>query len=647
LGQASFVGISALVTGLAVRGLHLGFPLTMVVGALAAAFAATLLGIVALRVRGLYLAVATLIFAWMCDQFLFRTPWMGASGGNSVIPSERLGRPGGIPYLDLTDQRTLFYVFLAIVVVCFFTLSNLRDTKVGRAFFAIRGSEMAAASLGIDVVRYKLVAFALSGVTAGIAGNLILMDHLSVEPSIFAFNISLQFVAIAVVGGLASLGGAVAAGAVFAALNEIFFRVSFLAGWLDIVSAGLLTVVLLAYPGGLAALPQTIRRFKERFGLSKDETRESTLDASVRVVLERAQTTAGLALKALGRGTVAAGKMFRPIMVAVRGRLSEKQTMVAPLGRTRDWFAKATGVEDAASTLVPIDVQPMPFANGKSTKTVLTLDPDAVATELPPREGRAVVLNAHGVVVRFGGLTAVNDASIQVREGEITGLIGPNGAGKTTLFNAILGLNDPVSGEIALFGQEMRGQPPHERARAGVARTFQVLQLFGELTVFENVLVATHLHNDSNLFSNLVATPKTLLAEDKARDRVMQVLRLLQLDSIADHGVRGLPFGTLRMVELARAMVTGAPLIMLDEPASGLNEAETDRLIHVVRSIRALGVSVLLIEHDVRMVTGICDYIYVLDQGRLIAEGAPSEIQRHPAVISAYLGEPAGAEASA
>jgi len=257
------------------------------------------------------------------------------------------------------------------------------------------------------------------------------------------------------------------------------------------------------------------------------------------------------------------------------------------------------------------------------------------------REERAAVVEASEITVQFGGLLAVNGASLTVREGEITGLIGPNGAGKTTFFNAILGLNEPKAGTVKIFGQEATKLPPHMRARLGIARTFQVLQLFNELSVFDNMLVATHPHNDSTLLSNLTASPRTLLAEASARRRVRKILKLLELDDIAHHGVRGLPFGTLRMVELGRAMVTGAKLIMLDEPASGLNEAETDRLSAVVSSLRDLGISVLLIEHDVRMVTGLCDYVYVLDQGQLIAEGTAAQIQRNPRVVAAYLGEPA------
>jgi ABC-type branched-subunit amino acid transport system ATPase component/branched-subunit amino acid ABC-type transport system permease component len=637
LGQASFVGISALTMGLIVRGAGIGFPLNLILSAAAASLAGVLLGTVALRVRGLYLAVATLIFAWMTDAFLFKTPQMGASSGSSTIPRQIIGKPGGIPTLDLANRRTLFYVFGIVIAIVLLAVANLRDTKTGRAFFAVRGSEMAAASLGIDIVRYKLVAFAVSGALAGIAGGMLMIDQQTVVPNQFVFTVSLQYLAIAVVGGLGSLGGALAAGALFAGLEELFFRVPALSGWLEVVSAGLLTTVLLAYPGGLANLAEPLRRVNAKLKqFAKTPIERLSKIAGPSEASARARSDARAQRN---RDNDAIRERFAPIARAL-APLRAKMRRGPDLPDADDWFADAVVARhrNGAPSDAPAEIEVVApvRTNGHLKRPLLSLGESA---PLAPSSG-AKVLEVNNVTVQFGGLTAVNDASLAVRERTVTGLIGPNGAGKTTLFNAILGLNDPVTGQVLIRGRDATHLPPHLRARLGVARTFQVLQLFNDLSVFDNLLVATHQHNRSSVWSNAAAAPRTVKGEIDARTRVREILRLLELEEYAERQVRGLPFGVLRMVELGRALVTGARLVMLDEPASGLNEAETDKLAQVVKSMRGLGVSVLLIEHDIRMVTGVSDYLYVLERGQIIAHGTPAEIQRDPHVIAAYLGEP-------
>ncbi|MHB8572002.1 MAG: ABC transporter permease subunit [Candidatus Dormibacteria bacterium] len=674
LAQAALVGIGAFFTGLLVRrgipGLGflpaVSFPFSLPIAALVTAGVAALLGMVALRVRGLYLAVATLIFAWMADSYLFQSQWLVGEGGASRIPPQVIGVAGSYPYLDFFNNRYAFYyAALGVLLTAFLLAANLRDSKTGRAFFALRGSEMAAASLGIDITRYKLLAFAVAGFLAGLAGNLYQVSHGTVVPDAVQFTVSLFFLSMVVVGGLQSLGGAIFAAALFAALDEVFFRGFLgvspdqLAGWLDIVTAGLLAAVLLLYPNGLAALPRDVRRLLERRVPEAWRTGLARARAQMGDSLARATNSPRRRISAL------AGHLAGP----ARSRLSNLSAGLARPPRVEGtvtladrYRARAVGLGVLVRFVgLPLrepvrvpDVLALAFEPGsaqpleRDTRPHLTvIEGGPESFSLPPhREDRRLVLEADHVTVRFGGLVAVDDVSLAVREHEIVGLIGPNGAGKTTTFNAVSGLNEPSSGQIRLFGEDVTRLGVHQRARLGLGRTFQVIQLFPQLDVFDNLMVATHLRNPSGFLSQVALTRGAVENELSARDRVRRVIRLLDLESVAQRPVTDLPFGVLRMVEVARVMVTGAPVIMLDEPASGLDNTETDRLAEFLQFIRAgLGVTLLLIEHDVQMVTRVCDYIYVLDRGALLAHGPSEQVQRDPSVVAAYLGEPASASA--
>ncbi len=653
LAQASFVGIGAFMTGIIIEHLHVPFPANMPIAAGITGACAALLGVVALRVRGLYLAVATLIFAWMCDAYLFQQSWLVGEGGSRSFVVPKVGVDTGFPHFDFTDRRTFYYAALATLALVSIGVALIRRSKTGRAFFAVRGSEVAAASLGIDVTRYKLLAFGLSGIIAGIAGNLFAANSGAITTSEFTVTVSLFYLSIAVVGGLTSVGGAIGAGVVFAALNELFYQVDALAGYLDIVSAGLLIVVLLAYPGGIAALPSTLGRLWDRIvphaqfvarGIERPRA------VVIRVVGGAAQRVVAVVPKApAGDRRPTASKEASTLEVLTPPSTPKQRLALLLAGASSNGHSDSPAhvevIHEAASngSAPATDVEVIAKPPRRSRLTELMNTTESRLVSLPVhRDDRTVLLAGEHISMRFGGLLAVDDVSMSVREGEIVGLIGPNGAGKTTTFNCISGLLVPTTGRVTLFDQDVTSVPVHQRARMGLGRTFQVIQLFPQLTVFDNLLVATHGSNRTGVLSHLAVTRNAIVSEREARQWVSQVVELLDLQEVAQRPVSGLPFGVLRMVEVARAIVTGARLVMLDEPASGLDNTETQRLADLLLTLRsALGLTLLLIEHDVKMVTSVSDYMYVLDRGRLLAEGTPREVQRNRDVIAAYLGEPA------
>ncbi|WP_156293335.1 high-affinity branched-chain amino acid ABC transporter ATP-binding protein LivG [Serratia oryzae] len=250
------------------------------------------------------------------------------------------------------------------------------------------------------------------------------------------------------------------------------------------------------------------------------------------------------------------------------------------------------------------------------------------------------LLAVDGLSMRFGGLLAVNNVALALHEGEIVSLIGPNGAGKTTVFNCLTGFYRPTSGTIKLRERHLEGLPGQTIARMGVVRTFQHVRLFREMTVVENLLVAQHQHLKSGVFAGLLKTPAFRRAEADALERATVWLERVGLLEMANRSAGNLAYGQQRRLEIARCMVTRPELLMLDEPAAGLNPKETDELDHLIMELRNQHkVSVLLIEHDMKLVMGISDHIYVVNQGTPLAQGTPAEIRNNPDVIRAYLGE--------
>ncbi len=251
-----------------------------------------------------------------------------------------------------------------------------------------------------------------------------------------------------------------------------------------------------------------------------------------------------------------------------------------------------------------------------------------------------VILEARDLTMRFGGLLAVSDFSAVFHRGSITGLIGPNGAGKTTCFNMITGFYRPTSGQVLLEGRPVEGLPPYKLCHAGIARTFQNIRLFNNETVLENVMIGRHLRQKTSWLHYLFFLPGALRETRDMRRQCLELLDVVGLADVAGEKASSLPYGAQRRLEIARALATGPSFLLLDEPAAGMNPQESEELMGFIRSIReTFGLTILLIEHDMKVVMGICEHLWVLDYGQTIASGPPEAIRSDPKVITAYLGE--------
>ena len=584
-GQATFVGLAAYATTILTR--FEGAPplLGLVVGLLITGTVAWLLGLITARLSGHFLALVSV--AWGMSFFaLFGTlPLLHGFNGIGDIPPLRLGS------LSAENPRINLGVILAVTAAVMATLANLLDSRMGRAIRTLNGARLMGESVGIDTVRLSRTVFVIAAVYAGIAGFLFAHFQRFISPTPFSLGASIDYLFMVIIGGADSLWGAPLGATLVVVLRDQFNdwipRITGRAGDFEALVFSLVVIVLLQRaPSGLWPL-----------------------------------------LVHLGSRQTAANATAIALPAPTGGEVAETLTGA---GMTRPNAAQWAAFEPAAADLSgtrPITTMPGAPRSGPGKPP---------GAEPPTNEPATELLSLENVSRNFAGLAAARDVNFAVHGQEIVALIGPNGAGKTTLFNLISGVLPPSSGRILLFGAPSGHLPPRRIAALGVARTFQHVKLLPARSVLENTALGAHLSGRAGLWRAMLRLDRAEEARLLADART-QASRL-GLGGVLDVPAGDLPLGQQRVVEIARALCLRPRLLLLDEPAAGLRLPEKQRLAALLHQLRAEGIGVLLVEHDMDFVMQLADRIVVMDFGQKIAEGPPDQIQSNPAVLEAYLG---------
>ena len=539
---------------------QVSFWLMLPAAAAVAAFFGVLFGAPTLRLKGDYLAIVTLGFGEIVPIVARNIPSVtnGAMGLNGVAAPRFFGFDFGI------EATPYYYVGVALVAFLILTSQRLKDSRIGRAWMAIREDEVAATAMGVDRVRYKLLAFAIGAAFAGATGTFYVAKLQTATPEMFMFPVSVMILVMIVFGGIGSVWGVVVGALLLQILQSWFLED--LSGWLHAL-------------GRLVGV---------------DWLQHVELASSIELI-------------------------FGLILVLMM--LYRRQGLIPATRRTRTLSLDEQTVQPAHSAS-PLPLPPPLGGEG---------------------EGGGTLLQIADLTVRFGGLVALQSVEFSLPGNSVVAVIGPNGSGKSTLFNAITGLVPTDRGTIRFAGAEIGRLRPHQVLERGIARTFQNIRLFPNLSVLDNIMIGMHARLATGPVGAVLRLPATRGEEAAARERALDILSLFgnRLLPRADHPAASLSYANRRRTEIARALASQPKLLMLDEPTAGMNPAETLELADQIKNLNRLGLTILLIEHKLDVVALLADKVVVLDHGEKIAEGTPAAVRRDEEVIRAYLGRSA------